>query len=107
MTRCPASWALVRPAANPALVPRAGATAAPAGGSIRCAAVRPGREQASTSPSQVRARAQDTAAIPLLLSPNSLRAARTCFRRLLRGVHQLILASTGLWSLPLAGSTQE
>jgi hypothetical protein len=26
---------------------------------------------------------------------------------LLPGVHQLILASTGLWSLPLAGSTQE
>src|SRR6185437_1130051 len=28
MTRCPASWALVRPAASPALVSRAGATAA-------------------------------------------------------------------------------
>ena len=26
---------------------------------------------------------------------------------LLRGVHQLMLASTGLWSLPLAGGTQE
>jgi len=28
MTRCPASWALVRSAASPALVSRAGATAA-------------------------------------------------------------------------------
>src|SRR6185437_3589439 len=99
MTRCPASWALVRPAASPALVSRAGATAA------RALATEPDTPPASAIPKPASAcrrlnplRGRSAAAgtgIDVSLpgprhdaehnsdswppSPNSPQAARTCF----------------------------